>query len=332
MISPCCGSYDNQLLNKANKNTTSVNTFYVKSLASWVPHLLFQNFVPTCPHCKSKEFVDATRARFVNSPIVLYGAATNRYLDACLYPCNKCNRSFAGYNKQSMQLDASVYYAYFKFYLGPGYAVDQQLYSTIIEEAATESTAMIFRRLKTHAYKRYYSDYQLYLAAVGVNKITMLHNARKETHLDHHDNHLFPVVQGYRILFGSSPGIASSRSVVRNSLFMAPSSSARAEAADKSQQFPTSPWTVSDGSMSPIILNWVRLQLPCHDQKAQVDCMESVHIHRQTSFPTFRDRQIRVATHHRAWPANADTCSSTMPWYRQGLHPKEQWEQCHPDE
>jgi hypothetical protein len=178
-ISPCCGSYDSHLLNKANKNTTNVYSFYVKPLASWVPHLLIQNFVPTCPNCKSKEFVDATRARFINSPIVLYGMATNRYLDTCLYPCNKCNRSFAGYNKQSMQLDASVYYAYFNFYLGPGYAVDEQLYSTIIEEAATESTAMIFRRLKTHAYKRYYADYQLYLAAVGANKITRQQKKQK---------------------------------------------------------------------------------------------------------------------------------------------------------
>jgi energy-coupling factor transporter transmembrane protein EcfT len=51
-----------------------------------------------------------------------------------------------------MQLDATVvYYAYFNFYLG-------QLYSNIVEEAATSATAMIAKRLKTQAYKRYYTN------------------------------------------------------------------------------------------------------------------------------------------------------------------------------
>jgi hypothetical protein len=46
---------------------------------------------------------------------------------------DKCNYTFAGYNKQSMQLDATVVsYAYFNFYLG-------QLYSNIVEEAATSA-------------------------------------------------------------------------------------------------------------------------------------------------------------------------------------------------
>jgi hypothetical protein len=76
-ILPTSGSYDSHLLNTNNKNTTAVDAFYVKPMACWVPHLLVQNHVPTCPRCKSKEFVDAIRARFINSPIVLYGMSTN---------------------------------------------------------------------------------------------------------------------------------------------------------------------------------------------------------------------------------------------------------------
>jgi hypothetical protein len=178
-IAPKSGSYDSHLLNPNNKNTTGVDSFYVKAMACWVPHLLIRNHIPTCPRCSSKEFVDPIRSRFINSPIVLYGMSTNRYLDTCLYPCNKCEKSFSGYNKQSMQLDATVYFAYFNFYLGPGYAVDEQLYRNIVEEAATESTAMIARRLKTYAYTRYYSDYQLYLHAVSVKCISQPNKKQK---------------------------------------------------------------------------------------------------------------------------------------------------------
>jgi hypothetical protein len=155
-ILPSSGSYDSHLLNKGNKNTRSVHCFYVKPLAVWVPHLLIQNHIPTCPRCDEKDCVDPTRARFINCPVVLFGMDTNRYLDTVLYPCNRCKRTFAGYNKQSMKLDAKVYYAYFDFYLGPGYAVDEVLYKHILEEASSSATALIAKRLKAQAYNRYY--------------------------------------------------------------------------------------------------------------------------------------------------------------------------------
>jgi hypothetical protein len=61
-IVPSSGHYDSHLLNKGNKKTKSVESFYVKPLAVWVPHLLIRNFVPTCPHCQSKEYVSPSRA------------------------------------------------------------------------------------------------------------------------------------------------------------------------------------------------------------------------------------------------------------------------------
>lgn len=180
-IVPSSGTYDSHLLNKGSKNTRSVQGFYVKPCALWAPHLLIDNHIPTCPRCESKEFVDPGRARFINSPIVLFGMDTNRYLDTFLYPCNKCSRTFSGYNKQSMKLDASVYYAYFDFYLGPGYAVDEILYKHIVEEAASSATAMIARRLKAQAYNRYYADYRRYLAALCIKKIQQPKKKQKTT-------------------------------------------------------------------------------------------------------------------------------------------------------
>ena len=91
-----------------------------------------------------------------------------------LYYCVKCKSHFAGYNKKSMQLDAHVYYAYFNFYLGSGFAVDDQLYRYLVLHASTESTTVLARKLKGMAYEKYFDDYQLYLQAVGLEKILPL--------------------------------------------------------------------------------------------------------------------------------------------------------------
>jgi hypothetical protein len=63
---------------------------------------------------------------------------TDCYLDTFLYPCGRCNKTFAGYNKSSMQRDASVYYGFFNFYLGHGYAVDEPLHFMVDKSAPTE--------------------------------------------------------------------------------------------------------------------------------------------------------------------------------------------------
>jgi hypothetical protein len=171
MIMPPGGRYDNYLLNSTSSATTTVEAFYVKPVACWAPHLLIANHVPCCPHCKKRDEVDIVSARWINSPKVLFGVERTSYLDTFLYPCGRCKKTFAGYNKSSMQLDASVYYGYFNFYLGHGYAVDEQLYALVVEYATTTSTSVIAKRLLKQAYNGYYNDYQLYLSAVGMNKI-----------------------------------------------------------------------------------------------------------------------------------------------------------------
>ena len=161
------GRFDSNILSKQ----TTVESFYVKPVAAWVPHLLVPNHIPCCPHCKSRKHVDIVKSRWINCPKVLYGTARYRYMDTILYLCTLCGRRFAGYNKQSMQLDASLYYGFFTFYLGHGFAVDDDLFRLVIESANTSSTSSIEKKLRRMSYDAYYEDHQLYLTAVGLHKI-----------------------------------------------------------------------------------------------------------------------------------------------------------------
>jgi hypothetical protein len=170
-IVPNAGRYDSALLNKGSKRTSNVESFYVKSIACWVPHLLIDGHTPKCPHCKTSRYVTVAQARWINKPKILYGIARHQYLDTLLYPCKGCARRFSGYHPVSMQLDAGVYYGYFNFYLGPTYAVDEELYRLVTLACATQATTAIARTLKHLCYNAYYADHQLYLSAVGVEKI-----------------------------------------------------------------------------------------------------------------------------------------------------------------
>ena len=82
------------------------NSFYVRPVAVWVPDKLLPDFVPTCPHCESNEFVNPRKARWQNSPKILFGLKGYRFLDTKLYPCNYCRRQFTGYNPESMKHDS----------------------------------------------------------------------------------------------------------------------------------------------------------------------------------------------------------------------------------
>jgi len=95
--------------------TCHVETFYVKPVAVWIPHLLLPNFVPTCPHCKNKGGVDVANATFIKSPKTLHGIGSHRHLDTFMHQCSDCVRSFNGYNEASMELDGSALLGVFNF-------------------------------------------------------------------------------------------------------------------------------------------------------------------------------------------------------------------------
>jgi hypothetical protein len=169
-VTPTKGRYDSSLIDPNSGSTCDVDDFYVKSIAVWVPHLLIPAHTPSCPNCNTSEAVYVDSARWINAPKILYGKERHRYLDTMLYPCKRCGRHFAGYNKASMQLDAEVYFGHFNYYLGHRFAVDEELYRYIIDEATTQSTAGIAKKLTICAYTAFYDDHQMYLAAVKGKK------------------------------------------------------------------------------------------------------------------------------------------------------------------
>jgi hypothetical protein len=172
-ICPSGGRFDSTLMNAGHKKRGKVESFYVKAMASWVPHLIFHNHVPCCPHCKKNDYVAVDKGRWINSPKILFCLQRHKYLDTWLYPCRGCGRTFAGYNKQSMQLDAAVYYGFFNYFVGRGYAVDEDLHKHIVLHAAMDSTASIAKKLDQMVHNAYFSDYQFYLSAVGFGKISV---------------------------------------------------------------------------------------------------------------------------------------------------------------
>jgi hypothetical protein len=182
-ITPAGGRFDSGLLDPSNRKTTTAEAFYIKAVACWVPHKLIPNHVPKCPQCEKNRYVDPTKGRWVNSPKILYGVERHRYLDTFLYPCRNCQRTFTGYNKKSMQLDAAVYYSYFTFYLGDRYAVDDELYRKIVLETTTEATACVQKRLWKTAHDVYIEDQRMYYCAVGQKKVkrhkTLLHHFQR---------------------------------------------------------------------------------------------------------------------------------------------------------
>ena len=90
-VNPPHGKYSSLM------KAVSAETFYVRPVAIWLPERLIPNFVPTCPRCKSNQHVEVSKARWQNSPKVLFGVNGYRYLDTKLYPCCSCRRQFAGY-------------------------------------------------------------------------------------------------------------------------------------------------------------------------------------------------------------------------------------------
>ena len=168
-IQPCGGRF---VVGTISASPLSVESFYIKAIAAFVPHVLIPNHTPCCPHCESPKDVDTfgSKVKWIKQPKVLFGVGTHRYLDTKLYYCNGCNRRFAGYDRKSMQLDANQWAGYFPFNLSNQFAVDDELYSYIVN-ASNLPMATIYKHLKDMAFQKYYSDQQYYLYLVGANRI-----------------------------------------------------------------------------------------------------------------------------------------------------------------
>ena len=170
-IQPCGGRY---VVGTISASPLAVESFYIKPVAAFVPHILIPNHTPSCPHCECSKDVDTfgSNVKWIKQPKVLFGVSSHRYLDTKLYYCQGCNRRFSGYDKKSMQLDANQWAGYFPFNLSNKFAVDDELYSFIVN-SSNLPTATIYRELKDMTMQKYFSDQQYYLYLVGANRIKM---------------------------------------------------------------------------------------------------------------------------------------------------------------
>jgi len=128
---------------------TSVDAFYVKDLAVWLPHLIIPGCIPTCAKCCTKSGVDPARYRWIENPKILYGLYSHRCLDTVCYWCDVCRGDFAACHPVTIQTDASEITPIFNFRLSPGFGVDEQLYSFITTHAnnTTESIHRFVRSM-----------------------------------------------------------------------------------------------------------------------------------------------------------------------------------------
>ena len=149
------------------------DTFYVKDLAVWIPHLLIPNFRPSCPTCETNKYTSHPESNldWISRPKILYGLSRHRYLDTVYYLCKNCSKKFTGYNEASMHLDAKHLIGLFNYRLGNGYAIDDELYSFIISHS-NETTASIYHRLGLLATDKWIDDSMFYYKAVTLKKVS----------------------------------------------------------------------------------------------------------------------------------------------------------------
>jgi hypothetical protein len=172
------------------------SSFYVKSLASWVPHLLIPGFVPSCPKCGHSKKVDPTKSTWIPNPKTLFGIRGHRYLDTKLYPCKECQKSFTGYNLKSMQIDSHKIIGFFNFNISKHFALDDDLYNEIVN-SGDEPTASLQRRLEQNVKDQYFSDYQYFLFAVKIQRIRVIPQDRSVIDLQQPtlEKHLRPILK-----------------------------------------------------------------------------------------------------------------------------------------
>jgi len=186
--------------NSSSQRAVHADSFYVKPIASHVPHLLFK-IAPCCPHCNSRQFVNVTSARWINSPKILHGIGSNKHLDTMLYPCNKCKRHFAGYNKVSMSRDTDRTLGFFNVKLSKRFAVDEELHSFIVASWKTP-TAQTRQTLEDVTTRKCLSDYKHHLHALRSKKIKLHRNevCANDRHQETVDRHLREVSATERTL------------------------------------------------------------------------------------------------------------------------------------
>ena len=153
-------------LKYAKDRSIHIESFYVRKVAVWVPHLIVPNHVPTCPKCCSKQFVNVNKVKWVDYPKLCYGLSDHYYIDTVFYRCDShaCRKSFCGYNPEMLRLDANKVFAEFgmRFKLRKTFAVDEQLFQDVMNDSLRVSTADTAKRI----HDNYQSTYRAAMSAM----------------------------------------------------------------------------------------------------------------------------------------------------------------------
>ena len=147
-----------------------VDSFYIKPIAAWVPHLLIAGHMPSCLQCKKNTHVEVESSRWVSFPKLMFGIKHHRCLDTKMHPCRACKKEFAGHNKTSLEIDAKQLVGCFNFCLAAKHAVDDELCSFIVN-SPDSSPARTAQHLQRIASDNCFNDCQHHLCAVRAFKI-----------------------------------------------------------------------------------------------------------------------------------------------------------------
>lgn len=179
-ITPCGGRYTGLQAGQP----VDVESYYVKPVAMWIPHIIIPGFRPSCPLCGTCANVDINLKKWVTTPKILYGPSGHRYLDSKMYRCNgvSCNqKEFAGFDQRSMANadDANQLTGIFNFHLQKTFAVDEEAFGAIINSAADRTTASMAKSLGQQVADRFFSESEHYYAAVKACGVKAIPTKRK---------------------------------------------------------------------------------------------------------------------------------------------------------
>jgi len=163
-----CGG--NRYTTMTHPKKITVDSFYVKDLAVWIPHLLTPNYVPTCCRCLSKVAVGLDTTNWVENPKVLCGVFTHRHFDTKCCRCADCKSDFVGWHPVTLRHDAQEIAGILNFRMSKGFAVDDELHTFIVTHN-TDTTASIHQKLKKGVADNWINDATHYFKAVLSNRV-----------------------------------------------------------------------------------------------------------------------------------------------------------------
>jgi len=163
-------SYSANHLSLTGAKKISVNSFYVKDIAIWLPHVLIPEYTPTCHRCEEKGGVDVSRWSWVAFPKILHGLHTHRYLDSVEYFCLNCGKEFQAWNEDTLRLDGEEVTGVLNFRLSSGLAVDEELYSFIVSHS-TDTTTLTHQRIKDLQTDFWVNQAAAYHRAILANRV-----------------------------------------------------------------------------------------------------------------------------------------------------------------